>query len=61
MMSCSVQAFWKSSLITTEAVAQTYSLNKMFLEILQISQENNCEGLFLNKVAGLRLRLSRKS
>ena len=42
MMSCSVQAFWKSSLITTEAVAQKYSLNKMFLEILQILQENNC-------------------
>ena len=28
---------------------------KVFLEMSQNSQENNCAGLFFNKVAGLQL------
>ena len=32
-------------------------LEKVFLEILQNSQENTCASLFFNKVAGLGLQL----
>ena len=34
----------------TETVAQRCSVKKVFLEILQNSQENTCQSLFLNKV-----------
>ena len=37
-----------------EAVVQKCSVKKVFLEILQNLQENTCQSLFLNKVAGLR-------
>ena len=40
--------------IKSEAVAQRCSVNKMFLEIAQNSQENTCQGFFFNKVAVLR-------
>ena len=36
------------------AIAQRCSVKKVFLEISQNSQENNCQSLFFNKVAGLR-------
>ena len=36
-----------------EAVAQKYSVKKVFSEILQNSQENICASLFFNKVASL--------
>ena len=38
----------------TEAVAWRCSVKKVFLEILQNSQENVCQSLIFNKVAGLR-------
>ena len=38
-----------------EAVIQRYSIKKVFLEISQNSQENNCASLFFNTVAGLWL------
>ena len=37
-----------------EAVAQRCPVKKVFLEISQNSQENNCDRYFFNKVAGLR-------
>ena len=38
----------------TEAVVQRCSVKKLFLEISQNSQENNlCQSLLFNKVAGL--------
>ena len=37
-----------------EAVVRRCSVRKMFLEILQNSQENTCARVFLNKVVGLR-------
>ena len=37
----------------SEAVARRCSVKKVFLEILQISQENICA--FFNEIAGLRL------
>ena len=40
---------------STEAVAQSYSVKNVFLEILQNSQENTCAIVsFFNKVADLR-------
>ena len=42
--------------LNTEAVARRRSVKKVFLEILQNSQENTCVGgSFFNKVAGLKL------
>ena len=41
----------------TEAVAQTCSVEKVFLEISQNLQENTSVSLFFNKVAGLSLQL----
>ena len=38
----------------TEAVVRRYSVEKVFLEISQNSQENTSASLFFNKVAGLR-------
>ena len=38
----------------SEAVVQRCSFKKVFLEISQNSQENTCQGLFFNKVEGLR-------
>ena len=38
--------------IHLETVAPMCSVKKVFLEILQNSQENNCARVFLNKVAG---------
>ena len=41
--------------MTTEAVVQRCSLKKVFLEILQNSQESTCVRVsFFNKIAGLR-------
>ena len=37
----------------SEAVAKSCSVKKVFLEILQTSQENTCARVFFNKVAGL--------
>ena len=37
---------------TTEAVVRRCSVNKVFLEVLQNSQENPCARVFFNKVAG---------
>ena len=37
-----------------KAAFQRCSVKKVFLEILQNSQENTCASLFLNKVAGPR-------
>ena len=42
-----------------EAVAQTCSAKKVFLEISQNSQENTCASLYFNKVAGLTLSKQR--
>ena len=43
--------------LTTEAVAQRCSVKKVFSEILQNSQENNCaRAPFLMKVQALGLR-----
>ena len=39
---------------TIEAVFQRCSIKKVFLEILQNSQEFTCASLFFNKVEGLR-------
>ena len=39
----------------SEAVIQRCSINKMFLELSQNSQENKCARVFFNKVAALRL------
>ena len=39
-------------MIIQEAVAQTCSVKKVFLEISQNSPENTCVNLFFNKVAG---------
>ena len=45
------------NLKTIEAVAQGFSVKKVFFEILQNSHENTCVSLFFNKVAGLSLQL----
>ena len=37
------------------AVARRCSIEKVFLEISQNSQENNCQSVFFNKVAALAL------
>ena len=39
----------------SEAVARRCSVKKVFLKNSQNSQENMCQSLFFNKVAGLRL------
>ena len=45
-------------MVKIEAVAQKCSVNEVFLEISQNSQENTRgQSLFLNKVAGVRLQL----
>ena len=40
-----------------ERVAQTCSVEKLFLEIFQNSQENTCARVFFNKVTGCWLLL----
>ena len=40
--------------LVQEAVAQICFVKKMFLEILENSQENTCARVFFNKVAGPR-------
>ena len=43
--------------VNSEVVAQRWSVKKLFLEILQNSQENTCTSVFFNKVANLSLQL----
>ena len=40
-------------IVATEAVVRRCSVNEVFLEISQNSQENTCARVFFNKVAGL--------
>ena len=46
----------KFNLLFPEASHQRCSIKKSFLKISQYSQENNCVGVFFNKVASLRLQ-----
>ena len=46
--------FQNSLYQNTEAVVQRCSVKKVFLEVSLNSQENTCNSLFFNKVAGLR-------
>ena len=49
--------FLQIKMVKIEAVAQRCFVKKVFLEILQNSQENTCARAFFNKVAGLKLLL----
>ena len=46
-----------SNLTLIEAVAQSCSVKKVFLDILQNSQENTCTRVTFNKFAGPGLQL----
>ena len=43
-----------TAILLTEAVARMCCIKKVFVKILQNSQENTCTRAFFNKVAGLR-------